>query len=217
MKLLHKTNIFFHVIAGSAALICGLVALVTIKGVLFHKRFGKAFLILLSIVIVTGFFGVFVFQRNTFLVVITALSGYSGFSGYRILQTKNNKPYKLDILVSLLTLWIVSYFLYYLDSIGMIWNPVVIYGIVGATFVIITYDFLRYWIPSKHYKNMWLYEHIYKMTAAYTAILSAFSGTVFEKYQPYSQILPSVFGTFVMLGFVIYTYKKNSSKITENK
>ena len=55
---------------------------------------------------------------------------------------------------------------------------------------------------------MWLYEHIFKMIGAFTALLSAFSGTVFENYQPYSQFLPSVFGTLLQIGFIVYYIKK---------
>jgi hypothetical protein len=32
------------------------------------------------------------------------------------------------------------------------------------------------------------------MIGAFTALLAAFTGTVFSAYQPYSQIIPSVFG-----------------------
>lgn len=59
---------------------------------------------------------------------------------------------------------------------------------------------------------MWLYEHIFKMIGAFTVLLSVFTGTVFENYQPYSQFLPSVFGTLLQIGFITYyviQYKQN--------
>ena len=74
--------------------------------------------------------------------------------------------------------------------------------------MIVAYDFIRYLIPKKTYRNMWLYEHIYKMIGAFTALLSAFSGTVFENYQPYSQFLPSVFGSLLQIGFIVYYVRK---------
>jgi len=51
---------------------------------------------------------------------------------------------------------------------------------------------------------MWLYEHIFKTMGAFTALLSAFSSTVLYSYQPYSQFLPSVFGTLLQIGFIVY-------------
>jgi len=101
------------------------------------------------------------------------------------------------------------YFLYYFKSIGMIWDPIVTYSIVGALVILILYDLLRYLIPKEKYdKNrIWIYEHIYKMTGAFSAILSAFTGTVLDQYQPHSQYLPSAFSMVIIFGFMVYVYK----------
>jgi hypothetical protein len=216
MEILHKSNIFIHVISGSIALILGFIAIILNKGKRLHKQVGKVFLMLLSIVIITGLLGVFVFGRNSFLLVITVLSGYFGFSGYRVLQTKSNEPKLLDIIVAILSISTVFYFLYYFKTIGMIWAPVVIYSTVGALLALVSYDFLKYLIPRAKYKRLWLYEHIYKMIGAFIALLSAFSGTVLSDYKPYSQILPSVFGTFLQIGFIVYYYRKFSKNPSIN-
>ncbi len=208
---LHNSNILIHVLAGSIALLLGVIALITIKGGKWHRKSGNYFLILLWLVVITGLIGVFIFKRNTFLLIITILSAYYGFSGYRILIKKNNEPRLIDIVVAITSLLAVSYFLYYFKSIGMYWSPIIIYSTVGALLLIITYDFLRYLIPKKIYVNMWLYEHIFKMIGAFTALLSAFSGTVLYMYQPYSQFLPSVFGTLLQIGFIFYYVKKFKS------
>jgi uncharacterized membrane protein len=209
LLLAHKANITVHVIAGSIALLLGVVALLTKKGGRNHTKSGNIFLVLMIVVIVTGFFGVFVFGRNTFLLVITILSGYFGFSGYRALQTKSNRPHLVDIIVALCSLLAVGYFLYYFRSIGMIWSPVIIYSTVGTLLLVISYDFIRYFIPASRYGRLWFYEHIFKMIGAFTALLSAFSGTVFSHYQPYSQFLPSVFGTMLQIGFIVYYYRRD--------
>lgn len=167
---------------------------------------------LLVIIVLTALAGVFVFGRNTFLLVITVLSAYYGFSGYRILVTKTNKPHFIDILVAVVSLISVSYFLYYLRENGMYWSPVIIYSTVGALTAIICYDFIRYLIPKAKYGRLWLYEHIFKMIGAFTAMLAAFSGTVFPNYKPYSQFLPSVFGTVLQIGFIVYMYRLNNKK-----
>jgi hypothetical protein len=210
-KLFHSTNIAIHITAGTIALLLGIIAISTRKGKSVHIKTGKWFLLFLCIVIATGLLGVFVFGRNTFLLVITVLAGYNGFSGYRALQNKSNDPKRLDILVALVSLLAVSYFLYYFKSIKMIWSPVIIYSTVGAFLLVIAYDFSRYLIPKSVYGNGWFYEHIYKMIGAFTALLAAFAGTVFHAYQPYSQVLPSVFGVILQIGFITYYYRKNKN------
>jgi hypothetical protein len=207
---MHLINIIIHVIAGSVALILGAIALISKKGGKVHTKSGKIFTLLLVIIILTALLGVFVFGRNTFLLVITVLSAYYGFSGYRILLTKSNKPQFIDVFVAILSLISVSYFLYYLRGNGMYWSPVIIYSTVGTLGVIISYDFIRYLIPKTKYRRLWLYEHIFKMIGAFTALLAAFSGTVFPNYKPYSQFLPSIFGTILQIVFIVYTYKQRN-------
>lgn len=51
-------------------------------------------------------------------------------------------------------------------------------------------------------------EHIFKMVSAFSGLLSAFTGTVFLTYQPYSHFLPSVFGMLIIVIF-ISTFKLN--------
>jgi uncharacterized membrane protein len=208
LTTLHKLNIAVHVSAGSLALIIGLIAIVVSKKKRIHRRMGRIFLVLMAIVILTGLIGVFVFGRNTFLLVITVLSGYLAFSGYRAIKAKSNSPKFLDIGICLLALISVSYFLYYFKSIGMIWSPIIIYSTVGYLFMMILYDLVRYFIPTKIYANIWLHEHILKMVSAFTGLLSAFSGTVFPQYQPYSQFIPSILGTLTAICFMIAVSKK---------
>jgi hypothetical protein len=204
---LHTTNIITHVAAGSLALLCGVAALLTPKGGRRHRQSGRIFLYFLAVVVMTGLFGVFLFKRNVFLLVITLLSGYLGYSGFRIVKLRNNRPHVADIAAAIITLIAAMYFLHYLSRIGMMWSPVVIYSTVGYLFLVIAYDLTRYLIPTRYYRNGWLYEHIVKMVSAFSGLLSAFSGTVFPQFQPYSQILPSVLGTAIYIGFIIYCYR----------
>lgn len=200
---MHFTNIFIHIIAGSLALLAGTLALFAFKGGKLHRRSGRFFLVCLSVVIFTGLLGVLVFHRNTFLLVITVLSGYLGFSGYRALQLKTSRPAWFDNLIALAALTAAAYFLWYFHSIGMIWSPVIIYSTVGYLLIMITYDLSRNFVHPR-----WrLYEHILKMVSAWSGLLSAFCGTVFPQYQPYSQFLPSVFGTLIAVGFMVCLFR----------
>lgn len=222
LEFWHKANIFVHVTTGLIALLLGVIALTTPKGKKAHRKSGSLFLYFLALVVITGLFGVLIFEVNQFLLVITVLSGYNAYSGMRVLKNKTNKINRQDILVALFAVSTGIYFLYYIKSIGMIWSPVIIYATLGALFTIILYDLLRYLIPSDKYGNLWLYEHIYKMVSAFTALLAAATGTVFDAYQPHSQYLPSLFGTLLAIAFIAYFYRKNGQRdkeqhIEENK
>ena len=212
----HKTNILIHVSTGLIALMLGLMALSTIKGGKAHRQSGKLFLFFLTIVVVTGLFGVLIFKVNQFLLVITVLSGYNAYSGMRVLKNKTNTINRQDICVAVLAASSGVYFLYYMKKIGMFWSPVIIYSTLGALFLIITYDLLRYLIPQKKCGKLWLYEHIYKMVSAFTASLAAATGTIYADYHPHSQYLPSLFGTLLAIGFIVYFYRKNNPK-SKNK
>jgi len=58
LSLFHRANIIIHILAGSCALLVGIFILVAIKGGKRHRIFGRVFLLLLSIVILTGLLGV---------------------------------------------------------------------------------------------------------------------------------------------------------------
>lgn len=201
---MHLINILIHIIAGSAALLVGVVILIIYKGGKTHRRFGRIFLGCLAVVIVTALLGVFAFHRNTFLLVITVLSGYLGFSGFRALKLRATRPTWLDNIIPLVAFGVVAYFLWYAHSIGMIWSPVIIYSTVGYLLLIIVFDLSRNFVGW----NLWRYEHILKMVSAWGGLLSAFCGTVFPQYQPYSQFLPSIFGTVIAMVFIVKAARK---------
>ena len=114
METVHQSNIALHVLTGTASLALGLIALLSAKGGKVHNKSGNYFLAFLSVVIITGLLGVFVFGRNTFLLVITVLTGYVAFSGYRgRWKFKSNVPRKLDMIVAVISLSTLAYFLYF--------------------------------------------------------------------------------------------------------
>ncbi|PQA92032.1 hypothetical protein B0A69_16570 [Chryseobacterium shigense] len=203
---LHSANIAVHVISGSLALIIGLLILLKAKGTSLHRKLGSFFILCMMVVVTTGIFGVIVFKRNLFLLLITVLAGYNTYSGFRILKEKSNRFYAQDLIAMFLALSTAFVFMYYLKSIGFYWNPVVIYSGVGYLLLVITYDIFRYAIPKSAYGRLWRYEHSSKMISALGALLSAFIGTILPDHKPYSQILPSLFMTFVMVFFNIKIY-----------
>ncbi|REC61581.1 hypothetical protein DRF65_15480 [Chryseobacterium pennae] len=203
---LHLSNIIVHVISGTIALIIGFLILLKTKGTLLHVKLGYFFVYCMIVVVTTGAFGVIVFKRNLFLLLITILAAYNTYSGFRILKEKSNRFYLKDLLAMLGALAIALVFVYYLKFIGFYWNPVVIYSGVGYLLLVVSYDAFRYCIPRARYGNLWRYEHSSKMISAMGALLSAFIGTLLPDYKPYSQILPSLLMTLIMIFFNIKIY-----------
>lgn len=208
MEKLHLVNLILHVVAGSTALLTGFAAVFVRKGLGKHVLFGKYFMWMIVVVIVTGLFGVIIFNRNTFLLVITLLSAYNCFSGIRSLKLSGQKPELLDYIIPVLVTISAIYYLYYLTSSGLYWYPVIIYSTLGALFLVTGYDLSKGFVSISFLKKAIMYEHSYKMISALSAISSAFSGTVFPDYKPYSQFLPSVAGTiYIIITFILLSNK----------
>lgn len=203
---LHLSNIIIHVISGTLALIVGFLILLKRKGTCLHIKLGYFFVYCMLVVVTTGAFGVIVFKRNLFLLLITILAAYNTYSGFRILKEKSNRFYIKDLLAMLGALATALIFIYYLKFIGFYWNPAVIYSGVGYLLLVVSYDVFRYCIPISRYGNLWRYEHSSKMISAMGALLSAFVGTLLPDYKPYSQILPSLLMTMLMIFFNIKIY-----------
>ncbi|AZB11096.1 hypothetical protein EG344_20825 [Chryseobacterium sp. G0162] len=203
---LHVSNIITHVISGTIALIVGFLILFKTKGTPTHIKLGYLFIYCMMVVVATGAFGVIVFKRNLFLLLITILAAYNTYSGFRILKEKTNLFYWKDLLAMLGALTIALVFMYYLKFIGFYWNPVVIYSGVGYLLLVVSYDVFRYCIPASRYGNLWRYEHSSKMISAMGALLSAFIGTLLPDYKPYSQFLPSLVMILIMIFFNIKIY-----------
>ncbi|WP_432712404.1 hypothetical protein [Pedobacter sp.] len=209
MENIHQLNIVTHVIAGTIALLAGLTAAVVKKGGKRHVQYGRFFMWIMVVVILTALIGVFVFKRNTFLLVITLLSGYTCFSGIRSIKLRGQKPTLLDGVIPIFVMASSIYYLYYIHSLGLYWSPVITYSTIGALFLVTCYDLLKFLMPVHVLFRAMIYEHIYKMMSALSAIASAFSGTVFSNYKPYSQFLPSVMGLIFIIVTFIYYSKKN--------
>ncbi len=210
--MLHSANIITHITTGIFALIIGFVILVKKKGTVVHQKLGRWFVYAVVLVISSGTTGVLIFKRNLFLLVITILVGYNTYSGIRNIKTKTNEFSAIDLLIMIIAIFITFYFIYHLNVIGFYWNPIIIYATVGYLFSVIAYDLFRYCIPKSKYGNLWLYEHSCKMISALGGLLSAFVGTVLPDYKPYSQFLPSILMTVVMIGFLINIKQKLKNK-----
>lgn len=208
MQTLHHLNILVHIVFGTLALLVGLVPLLMRKGGAAHRRFGRWFLALATAVLFTAVLGLAVFNFRPFLTVIVLLSVYQAFSGYRVLRTRATGPTLRDGVFSVVFLLGGLAFLALLPRIELVWSPVVMYSTLGVLLAMTVYDLSRFGWLAQWQRGAWLYEHIWKMTSTYAALLSAFTGTVLEAYKPYSQYVPSLLGSVVAVSFMLYAYRQ---------
>jgi hypothetical protein len=209
----HYFNIIVHVAAGTIGLFVGLAALILHRQPVRHKRVGKIFLALLTVVVLTGFIGWIFFRSNPFLLMLTILSGYVGYAGSRTIRLRQQRAKWFDALIALVALGLGLLYLFMLLRSDSDWAPAVIYSTVGALVLVTVYDLLKYFVFYERIKSWWLYEHIYKMISAFSALFSAFVGTVLPDFKPYSQVGPSILCIWLIV-FFIWREARRRARIT---
>jgi len=208
MSLYHQLNIALHVSLGTIALLVGIGALLTQHKAKLHRRIGRVFLWLLSGVVGTALLGALLFRVTPFLLMLTLLSGYVGYSGYRVVRLRERRASGWDALIALVVLLAAGAYVTTHGGQGRNWSPAVIMPTLGAIGLVTVYDLIKFaWLHSR-LRTWWLYEHIYKLISAFSALLSAFSGTVLPQFKPYSQIMPSAF----CLGLIAYFIWKRARR-----
>lgn len=209
--MLHQLNIIIHVIAGSLALLIGIIPYASKKGGVIHVRLGRVFLGLMAVVVLTALAGVLFFRDRPFLTLITVQSFYMATSGFRALRYKTNGPTWIDFGLTLILLGAAGLFIWGLQNANVVWHGSVVTYLLAVLLLVGSYDLLRFFRVLK-WPNAWLPEHYLKMTSAYSALLSAGMGTLMVDMEPYSQIIPSVMGTILFIG-VTWRFWGRHSKI----
>lgn len=203
--MLHNLNIFVHVLAGCLGIVLGIIAYASSKGGKLHSQVGRLFLSQMGIVVLTALIGVLFFVTQPFLTVVAFLSFYMAYSGYRVTLTKAQGFQTVDLWVILLVMGVVGSFLIRLQSIELVWNPGIVYYMLLYLMGILLFDLTRYGFP-RLIKNphFWLYDHIFRMTSAFTGLVSAGMGSVFAHWTPWNQIIPAILGNFWLIFCLIY-------------
>lgn len=190
--MIHQVNILIHVIAGTLALLVGTYVLIAPKSGSTHIRWGRYYLYLLSVVVITGFLGWLFFRSNPLLFLLTLIAGYSGFAGWRAVRLRKKRSRPIDFWVAVATFTLSAVFLASLHLMKAQWNPSVVYATFGSLGFVTIYDIAKHLLWHAALKEWWVYEHIYKMISTFSALLSAFAVNVLPAYQPLSQLLPTI-------------------------
>jgi hypothetical protein len=221
MKSLSTFLLVTHIIAGSLAVVVGLVALLTPKPVVraaggAHKKSGRLFLYMMCVVIGTATVLTLI-SLNPYFAGLTAAAAIAVFSGYRVLSRKrpdlnpNDRARAVDWLVTLAIL-AVGVLLIALGAAGGIKrNLPVVYSLGVGSVLYAAYDLYRFARPLAfpYSPNLWLYEHLVKMIGGYFGAVAAFSGSVLLLLpEPWRQLWATSLGQTLAIVLVIYYRRK---------
>lgn len=202
--------LYFHVFAGSIALLSGAVSILSKKGKQLHRKSGSIYFWAMTLVFITGII-VAGYRFNRFLFLIAFLSYYSVFAGVRFLKLKglhkSQNPKWFDwaagIVNGIANITFIGIGLYYLfrennNLAGALLS--IGFGVGG---LLISYTNLKPFIqrPTKPYH--WYTAHIGNMMGGYIATFTAFLSTMvtrFELMNPFLAFaLPSLIGIPLLL------------------
>lgn len=196
----HLANLIVHVGAGSVALGIGFAVLAKAKGTAEHRRLGRLFAGFTLVVSLSAIMGTLFFRFVPIFAVLSLLVPYQLVSGWRSIYTRSRGPQWVDGGLTLLALaigaWLVPTVLAHPSQ-----SPIVERSSLAALGALLLYDGARWLFPQRWHRNLWRYEHSYKLIASVFGMLSALVGNVIRAGQPWSQIAPSAAGVVVIAYF----------------
>ncbi len=208
-------NIVIHVFAGTVGLIIGFVLLARKKGDSTHRKWGKIYAFFVFVVCLSAAIGVTAFRFLPLFAVLTVLVFYQLISGWRVIYTKGSGPKLIDGIITFIGIFATVALVPILFANAELANPSVLYSSLGALITILFYDVVRWVFPKNWHKTLWKYEHVYKLVATLFGMVSAFVGNVVRFGQPYSQILPSIIGILIILGFFVKIYRGQNKDLPQ--
>jgi uncharacterized membrane protein len=209
-----------HIIAGSLTLICGLVAIISKKGKSIHRISGKVFFWAMSVTTLLGL-NAGIFRPNyQIFIPIAIISFYQVASGYRILYIKTlHKGQKASLVDWVLTIGmfvtsLVFIFLGVLSLSSDIFYSIVLFSFSTIGLYCSSVDIYHYTKKPTN-KLYWLFIHIFRMSHAFIAALTAFlvnnSKLVPFLPQVLLLIIPIAIGQPI-ISFTIWNYKRKADK-----
>jgi hypothetical protein len=210
MRTLVVAILALHVGAGTVAIGGGLVALVTTKGARVHRGAGRVFSRSMLAVIASAAV-LALASWNVYFAALTIGAAAPAFSGVRVLRRKRAHADPLQRATALD--WSVSVVIFTLASalLMLAWmqpatrNRGLVFALAGAAVAHMLYDLWRFTFPTRWPSgpDVWLFEHIVRMLAAYFAALAAFSGSVLVLFDPpWRQLWAVILGQWLTLMFL---------------
>lgn len=171
-----ETTLVVHVAAGLLALVAGLIALGTTKGGRRHRQAGRAYVLAMSVVVVTAL-PLALVDGNYFLLTIAVFSGYLVHNGYRVLSRKRPTPGDAAPLdwIAHLTMTGVGVAMVALGSRSLLGGDrlgvaLVVFGAIGLSLAV--REIAAVYRPPDASRT-WFYRHIVFMGGGYIATVTA--------------------------------------------
>ncbi|MDB6058026.1 MAG: putative rane protein [Verrucomicrobiales bacterium] len=188
-----------HISFGTVALVIAPLAMITVKGGLWHRRWGKIFFCAMAGVSVTAAIMCWL-RTGWFLFLIAILSFYLAVTGYRVLQRKKptDRANALDVAVaavmSLAGIGMVALGLVSSDQTGR--TVKVAFGVIALA--IGTIDIIHCFKSSASDRH-WMIVHMTRFLGAYVATVTAFGVVNFQFLPPLWRWLgPTIVGTIAI-------------------
>ena len=214
MSNVFSVILLIHIIFGGIALFVAPCAMLTRKGGLWHRRWGKTYFWSMAVVALTAVL-MSMMRSGLFFLLVALFSFYLALSGYRVLhhKTPQQRAGTADWFAAALMLVggvVLAGYGAYLMLTSNFGTVAIVFGIIGI--LLAAADIHNFVRPPKD-KRAWWYTHMTRMLAAYVATVTAFSVVNFQFLPVIARWLwATVIGT---LGIVMWTryYRKKFNGI----
>ena len=199
-SLLFSPALALHIGCGFLLVAIGLIPILSRKGSRLHRWSGRAFVILMSVLLAAAWL-MTALHFNAYFLALTATATMTLFSGFRVLGRKRPdvdprqraKPLDWAVTLSLIGIGVWILVLVFTGRTGN--KAAVSAALVYAALTYGGWDLWRFMRPTAwpFSANLWTYEHLVKMLSAYGAVISAFSGNFLTFLPtPWSQLWPTL-------------------------
>ena len=210
--MIMKFLTYSHILAGIISLIVAPIAMTVVKGGPVHRLFGKIFFWCMVYIFVTAII-LGLAHDKLFLVMVSVLSFYLAFTGYRTLAhkqiSKNVRWYDWAVTIGagLFMLGFGAWGAYLLTQGVSGTGVYLLFGFSAGGLLAVRGEVQAY-VTKRTDKDRWLFNHIGRMVGSFIASVTAFSVNVLV-FLP--GIWPWIWPTLIGTPFIVYwirTYKK---------
>jgi len=198
MTPVHLLNLVAHIGAGMLGLIAGLIPLLSRKGSARHRRWGRYFRVLASVVVASAILSDLFGSPAPALIAVTLSAAYQFIGSLRALALRGRAPNRWDAALACAALVAGALLLTSTAAATRSFTPTIEYSTVAWVAVIALYDLSRHLWPSVWSRYARPLDHGLKMTGVYFAMASAGAGNLLRDLQPWSQLLPTALGIVTM-------------------
>lgn len=212
---------YSHIAAGVVSLVTAPVAISSAKGGYVHRVSGKIFFWAMLYIFISALI-LGTYHWKPFLLMVSVLSFYLVYSGYRSLFQKQVPLGKAVTwydwtLAVACGAFMLAFLIWSIDLMAGGTNvTLLMFFSIGGLFSIVT-EVKRY-VARSEVRHGWLYNHIGRMVGGFIAAVTAFSTNVLNFLPEIAQWLwPTLIGT-PLITYWIRTYRKkldNGARITD--